>query len=72
MAISGYDMVIHCYFVPRMGHQPEQFKASGLFDFKCSLAGHTNAVRDLSFIQTGDVTYMASCAQDTTIRIWKV
>jgi hypothetical protein len=70
LAIGGYDVNIHIYLIPRMPFQA----AGGLFKYKFSLLGHLNAIRALSFTQTiGEkVRYMASCSQDSYIRLWKI
>lgn len=61
LAVGGYDVNIHVYLIPRIGHQAEGGKT---FKYKFSLLGHMNAIRDFDFTQEVErnVKYMASCS----------
>ena len=37
-----------------------------------SLSGHTDWVRDVQFVREGDDLLLASCSQDTAIRLWRI
>lgn len=69
LAIGGYDMNIHIYLIPRI-----PFQGGKTFKYKFSLLGHANAIRAFAFTQTikDNVRFMASCSQDTYIRLWKI
>ena len=71
LAIGGYDINIHIYLIPRIGSQKPDSK---VFKYKFSLLGHLNALRYFDFTPTlpKNVRYMASCSQDSYIRIWKI
>jgi len=71
LVVGGYDVNIHIYLVPRILFQSECGK---IFKYKFSLLGHVNALRDFTFTEPvgKNVRYMASCSQDTYIRIWKI
>ena len=59
--VGGYDKAVHCYVVGRKEKQ---------FTFVCSLTGHENAIRALSFNE--DSTLLASASQDNSIRLWRL
>jgi WD40 repeat protein len=71
LAIGGYDINVHIYLIPRLQYQSEISKT---FKYKFSLLGHQNAIRGFSFTEEigKSVRYMASCSQDTYIRLWKI
>ena len=64
-------MNIHIYLVPRVGYQAAD---SPTFKYKFSLLGHQNALRYFSYTpqMANEVTFMASCSQDSYIRLWKI
>ena len=72
LVVGGYDINIHVYLVPRIQYQSEC--GPKVFKYKFSLLGHKNALRDFDF--TGvigkNTRYMASCSQDSYIRLWKI
>lgn len=71
LAVGGYDMCIHIYLVPRIHYQGHITKT---FKYKFSLLGHMNAMRAFAFTPSigENVRYMASCSQDSYIRLWKI
>jgi len=71
LAIGGYDINIHIYLIPRIQHQSADQK---IFKYKFSLLGHMNSMRYFAFSPVLDkqIFYMASCSQDSYIRLWKV
>jgi WD40 repeat protein len=70
LAIGGYDVNIHIYLIPRITGQASE----KTFKYKFSLLGHMNAIRGFGFSpEVGkSVRYMASCSQDSYVRMWKV
>jgi len=65
LAVGGFTSQIHLYtFLTGKSTQLE---------FKCSLSGHQNSIRDLSFIRisNGDLL-LASGSMDGYARIWKI
>uniref|UniRef100_L7M717 Elongator complex protein 2 n=1 Tax=Rhipicephalus pulchellus TaxID=72859 RepID=L7M717_RHIPC len=63
MAYGGNDMMVHCYY-----------KDSTVGFVKChTLYGHEDWVRGISFKECADDSvFIASCSQDSVIRIWKI
>jgi WD40 repeat protein len=73
---GGYDSLIHVYLVKRVVDRQQLVEKNNLIEFKVSLSGHANDIRDISAISpyTDSSTefYFATCSQDTYIRIWQV
>ncbi|KAM5158488.1 elongator complex protein 2 isoform 2-T2 [Mantella aurantiaca] len=61
LACGGDDSRVHLYV-----KQDGQFKKTQL------LPGHEDWVRDVEFAISGKDMYLASCSQDSFIRIWKI
>lgn len=63
LAYGGNDMMVHCYY-----------KDSTAGFAKChTLYGHEDWVRGISFKECADDSvFVASCSQDSVIRIWKI
>lgn len=64
-------MNVHIYLIPRI---PYQNVDVATFKYKFSLLGHQNALRYFSYTpqMANEVTFMASCSQDSYIRLWKI
>jgi WD40 repeat protein len=73
---GGYDSLIHVYLVKRIVKKNQLLDKKDLIQFKVSLSGHVNDIRDISAISSHtdstDEFYFATCSQDTYIRIWQV
>ncbi|XP_056376891.1 elongator complex protein 2 isoform X2 [Hyla sarda] len=61
LACGGDDSRVHLYV-----------KQDGQFQKTQVLHGHEDWVRGVEFATNGQDTYLASCAQDSLIRIWKI
>lgn len=76
---GGYDTLINVYTVMRIKEMNSRIQKCETFsacNFKISLTGHVNAIRDIAAISpfSDDTTdmYFATCSQDTYIRVWHV
>ena len=68
LVVGGYDSNVHCYTTLR---------GSGDFQYKFSLTGHLNSIKDFSFTShkfklTDETQYLSTCSQDKYIRLWKI
>lgn len=64
LACGGYDSAVHIYSL-------ERGKADYL-TYMFSLGGHLDSIRDFCFRNEGESLLLASCSQDSYIRLWKI
>jgi len=77
---GGYDNLINVHIIKRRIFSTENILEKTDIEFKLSLQGHLNSIRDISFspIKIGNNELkekeflFASCSQDTFIRIWHI
>ena len=80
---GGYDNLINVHVLRRFSEKANIENNSDLkteIEFKLSLQGHANSIRDLAFSPSksgdselkGKDLLFASCSQDTYIRLWHV
>jgi len=76
---GGYDNLINVHVLKRFSENSNKEKTTEI-EFKLSLQGHANSIRDLAFCHSkpgdselkGKNLLFASCSQDTYIRLWLV
>jgi WD40 repeat protein len=76
---GGYDNLINIHVVKRSNNLDND-NTKGKIEYKLSLQGHVNSIRDISFSPSkqgdselkGKDFLFASCSQDTYIRLWHV
>jgi len=71
---GGYDNLINVHIVKRKNKANSSNVDLVDIEFKLSLQGHTNSIRDLQFAQNfnNNERLFASCSQDSYIRLWSV
>lgn len=76
---GGYDNLINVHIVKRSNNEENKNNKIDI-EYKLSLQGHVNSIRDISFSPSkqgdnelkGRDFLFASCSQDTYIRLWHV
>ena len=81
LAVGGFDKNIHFYTCEKAkirANRGEKCQIHDLFNYKLSLTGHMDSIKDLCFttqkftMANMNLQYLASCSQDQKIRIWKI